>query len=204
MPVLVLVRHGQSSWNRRGLVQGQTLAPPLTPRGWAQAAAVAWRLRDLPLAGLVSSDQRRAEQTASVLARARGVVAVREPALRERALGVAEGGPAPLPTAWSGFRAGRLVDPDAAPPGGESVRQLLERIGPVLARLAEGAAERGGAVVVVSHGGVVRAARALVEHGWAAACAPGTPWPMVRNGDLVVLRAGELLQAQRVAPAAGC
>ncbi|MFC0082783.1 histidine phosphatase family protein, partial [Aciditerrimonas ferrireducens] len=183
MPVLVLVRHGQSSWNRRGLVQGQTLAPPLTPRGWAQAAAVAWRLRDLPLAGLVSSDQRRAEQTASVLARARGVVAVREPALRERALGVAEGGPAPLPTAWSGFRAGRLVDPDAAPPGGESVRQLLERIGPVLARLAEGAAERGGAVVVVSHGGVVLAA--LGVGGAAMTEAVQAAWASGRSRRLV-------------------
>jgi broad specificity phosphatase PhoE len=203
VPVLVLVRHGQSSWNRRGLVQGQTLAPSLTPRGWAQAAAVAWRLRDLPLAGLVSSDQRRAEQTVSVLATLRGVSSVREPVLRERALGVAEGRPAPLPSAWSGFWAGRLVDPDAAPPGGESVRQLLERTGPALARLAERAADRSGAVVVVTHGGVVRAARALVQHGPVTACTPGAAWPMVHNGAVVVLRVDELLQALQAAPVAG-
>jgi broad specificity phosphatase PhoE len=195
MALVVLVRHAQSVWNHRGLVQGQAAAPGLTPRGWAQAAQAAWALRDLPCAAVVSSDLRRARQTAAVLATLRGIDLELDPALRERSLGRAEGRAAPLPAAWTGFQGGRLWDPDAAPPGGESVRQLLARVAPRLEQLARRAARERGAVVVVTHGGVVRAARAVATWGDPGALVPGTPWPVVPNAARLLLPAADLLQA---------
>ena len=50
------------------------------------------------------------------------------------------------------------LDADERPPGGESIADVLARVGPALERLADGAGERD--LVVVSHGGAIRAALA--------------------------------------------
>ena len=66
MTRLVLVRHGQSTWNLERRVQGQTMAVPLTDLGREQARHAADEVARLVAAGTVvlSSDQLRAWQTA--------------------------------------------------------------------------------------------------------------------------------------------
>jgi broad specificity phosphatase PhoE len=54
--VLWLVRHGESTWNARGLAQGHDDQARLTSRGLRQARAVAIQLRDRPIRALYSSD----------------------------------------------------------------------------------------------------------------------------------------------------
>src|SRR5262245_40290829 len=81
---LLLVRHGQSTWNADGRWQGQG-DPPLSPLGERQAAEAAERVQAMD--ALWSSDLRRAWQTAEIIG-ARASLAVHlEGRLRERDAG---------------------------------------------------------------------------------------------------------------------
>ena len=70
--ILLLIRHGESTWNREGRVQGW-LDPPLSERGSQQAELLAERLRDQPLDALYSSPQQRAHATAQAIADLKGL-----------------------------------------------------------------------------------------------------------------------------------
>lgn len=72
MTRVVLVRHGQSSWNAAGRIQGQ-LDSPLSALGRRQAGAVADRLAGVGLAAVYSSPLRRAQETAVAVAQRHGL-----------------------------------------------------------------------------------------------------------------------------------
>src|SRR5580658_9426639 len=127
-PSLWLVRHGESTWNVAGLAQGQHDQAELTERGLRQASEAAWRFRDHPIRAIYASDLRRALQTAAAFAVVAGVAVFADARLRERSLGVLEGVPSvALGPAVTGLDGGRVVDPDARPAGGESVRDVYQR-----------------------------------------------------------------------------
>ena len=157
---LLLVRHGQSEWNAAGLMQGQTAHVPLTGLGHRQAAAAACELAELTHAGsgpgaLLSSDLRRAVQTAEHCADATGLPVRTTPALREQGYGVLEGRPSRElwdVVDWS--------DPHWSAEGGESLAQLHARVAGHLAELrADPPAE---VVALVTHGDTIRAVQAIV------------------------------------------
>lgn len=190
-----VVRHGESGWNRAGLIQGQSpLAPGLTETGRSQVAAAAATLQDAGVGLVLSSGLRRALDTGTILGQHLGVRVVVEPRLEERRLGSAEGRPsASYPAGPLGVADGRVVDPDAAPPGGESVRELVGRVADLLEELAR--RPGGPAIALSTHGGVVRAVRGLV-----AGEAPGTMrWGPVGNAAVV-----EVEVAERHLAAWGC
>src|SRR5688572_29468638 len=90
MASLLLVRHGQSTWNAARRWQGWA-DPPLSELGEEQAREAVPRLRPLGLVAVFSSDLVRARQTAAILADGLGLpfdeaVGV-EPGLRERSVG---------------------------------------------------------------------------------------------------------------------
>jgi probable phosphoglycerate mutase len=172
---LWLVRHGESTWNALGLCQGQLAGPKLTARGRRQAHRCARALRGEPIGRLVTSDLQRAVETAAPIAGLLGLDPVVDPGLRERSLGAAEGAPTEaLGAERSGVAGGRVVDPDAAPAGGESVRQLYDR---VVACTSEHLRHGQGDLVLVCHGGVVR-----VLLAWMAGDGPDAmAWPEVHN-----------------------
>ena len=178
---LWLVRHGESTWNALGLAQGHADQPELTGRGISQARDVARQLRDRPIGLVYASDLRRAVATAVPVAAALGLGVTRDPRLRERCLGVLEGTEfAQLPPALTGVAGTRVLDPDARPPDGESLRDMYRRV----ARFADdrlttaaGAAE----IAVVAHGGTLRVLTAYLR---------GIPvermtWEPVGNGSVV-------------------
>jgi broad specificity phosphatase PhoE len=155
-----LVRHGVTDGNRAGLVQGQTGGTALSAEGRRQARAAAAGLLSAGVhpAGVLSSDLERCRQTAGVLADALGLPVHLDPALRERSFGVLEGRRwNDVPGEAVGIVDGRVVDPGAAPPGGESVSDLAARVEDALRR----AAARPGPVVLVTHGGPIR----VLTHG---------------------------------------
>jgi broad specificity phosphatase PhoE len=159
-PDLWLVRHGESTWNTLGLIQGHRDDAVLTARGAEQAAAVAEQFRSLAVSALYSSDLRRALQTAAAFSEVLGVPVTRDARLRERSLGVLEGTPSAAATAErTGLDAGLVVDPDASPDGGESVRDLYRRVAAFCDDLARWPA---GDVVIVAHGGTLRVLRAYL------------------------------------------
>ena len=150
---LLLVRHGETTWNREGRIQGH-LDSPLTERGLAQAQAAAARLARERLDALYSSDLGRAQETARQVAAATSLRVRLDGGLRERSFGILEG------KTWDEIARdhpddARLLaeDPSHAMPGGESLVQFRVRVTDALRRLAR---EVGaGTIAVVTHGGVL-------------------------------------------------
>ena len=177
-PALWLVRHGESTWNVAGLAQGQHDQAELTGRGVRQASDAAWRFRDHPIRAIYASDLRRALQTAAAFAAVVGVPVFADARLRERGLGVLEGAPSTaLTSSVTGLDGGRVVDPDARPAGGESVREMYQRAAAFCGDMATTIGDGGdmgagggfpglpdaGDVVVVAHGGTVRVLAAYLQ-----------------------------------------
>jgi broad specificity phosphatase PhoE len=145
---LLLVRHGQSEWNADGRWQGQA-DPPLTAFGERQAADAAARVGAID--ALWASDLARAARTAAIIGARVGVDVVADTRFRERHAGEWQGLTRPeIEAAWPGYlRDGRR------PPGWEPETDVLERALDGCRAVAE--AFPGGRVLVVTHGGVVRA-----------------------------------------------
>jgi probable phosphoglycerate mutase len=171
-----LVRHAESEWNRAGLIQGQADAPGLTDAGHAEARRLAARLRSVEVDVVLTSDLRRAIETAETVASVLAAPLVVDRRLRERALGAAEGLPASMisPNAL-GVHGGLVVDPDCRPSGGESIRDVYQRVAALLHDLSGHPAADG--LVVVTHGGVIRVAMAIA----AGLSVASMPWPSLGN-----------------------
>jgi broad specificity phosphatase PhoE len=170
-----LVRHGESTWNTAGLAQGHNDQAELTSRGQRQAAEAAERFRDRPVRAIYASDLRRALQTATAFGRVVGLPVITDTRLRERSLGVLEGSPATaIGPGMTGLGDGRVLDADARPAGGESVRDLYRRAAEFCDDLRAGDLAAGdlaagdltsdeGDVLIVAHGGTVRVLEAYLS-----------------------------------------
>lgn len=155
---VLLLRHGQSTWNARGRWQGWA-DPPLSPEGEAQAAAAAVLLADAGetfAGGVVSSDLARARQTAEILASAMhlGPVAI-DAELRERDVGAWSGLTTDeIEARWPGWldawRRGELP----SPPDGEADDHFVGR---TLAAVERHGRAADGDLLLVVHGGLIRA-----------------------------------------------
>ena len=152
---LIVVRHGETEWNREGRIQGYYADSPLTGHGRAQAEAVAVRLAREGIDRIYCSDLGRTCETAAPIARATGVDVVRDPELRERSYGILEGRTfAEIATEYPEmYERIRSRDPEYAVERGESAVQFSARIVAAMERIA--AASPGKRVAVVTHGGVV-------------------------------------------------
>ena len=169
---LLLLRHGQSTWNGEGRWQGQA-DPPLSPLGEEQAAEAGSRLAELGFVAVASSDLVRARRTAEIIADRLGVgPVIVEPGIKEYDVGrwcglskpeIEEGWPGMI-AAWAG---GLL----ASTPGGEPRVAFAERIVAAVRRLAVSSPAGGdgadpGPMLVITHSGVVRTLERVlgVEH----------------------------------------
>ncbi|MBI3197042.1 MAG: histidine phosphatase family protein, partial [Rhodospirillales bacterium] len=154
-----LLRHAPTEWNALGRLQGLT-DTCLSPEG--EAAARRWRLPP-PADGWkrLSSPLQRARRTAELLQPSAAVTI--DSNLREMSFGVWEGRTLPELRAAGGtaFAAAEAAGLDFQPPGGESPRATMVRIG----RWARDLAAAGEPVVAVSHKAVLRALLALAT-GW--------------------------------------
>ena len=152
---LLLARHGETDWNRIGRWQGHA-DPPLNETGRRQAAELADRIAGDGIAAVYSSDLVRARETARTVGERLDLRVVEDPALREIDVG-----------SWSGLT--RAEVEQRFPQGyarwlggeighdGETREQLTERA--LKATLLIATRHPGGRVLVVTHGGVIRALR---------------------------------------------
>ena len=152
---VILLRHGETAWNREGRIQGYNADSPLTDAGLAQARALAARLAREGIDLLYSSDMGRARQTTAPIAAATALPVAYDPGLRERNYGVFEGRTyaeieTDFPADYARFR---KRDPEHAAPGGESAVQFDSRVSAALGAIAERAP--GKRIAVVTHGGVL-------------------------------------------------
>ena len=153
---LVLLRHGQTNYNLVGRMQGH-LDSELTEIGRAQAEAVAPAIALMVPDLLLSSDLRRAMDTADVIGVAAGVAVKVDPRLRETHLGDWQGRTVEeIERDWPGAIAAWRSDPGWAPPGGESRIDVVRRCLPVVEELDE-VVPAGGhtTAVLVAHGGMI-------------------------------------------------
>jgi broad specificity phosphatase PhoE len=153
MTTLLLARHGETDWNREGRWQGWA-DPPLNDTGRAQARELAEQLRSTPFDAVYSSDLARARETAEIVAAPHGVPVVADAGLREIDVG-----------SWSGLTRAELEErfPDGERPDGETRDQHSARVHAAVERIAR--ANLGRRVLVVTHGGTMRALRDQVTGG---------------------------------------
>jgi broad specificity phosphatase PhoE len=146
-----IARHGQTVTNREGRFCGHA-ETDLTELGRAQAAALADRLRETPLAAVYTSDYRRAIETAAIVVAGRELAPRVDPDLREVHYGewelqkeseIRRASPRQ-------YRLMRDEHPDWQPPGGERLAAVRVRTAAALRRIA--AAHPGQQVLIVSHG----------------------------------------------------
>lgn len=151
-----LIRHGQTSANMAGILQG-FLNTDLDETGIRQAECAAERLRDEKFDCIFSSDLKRAMQTAQIIARFHDLEVLPMKELREWHLGDLEGRPcAELKKQYPeimhcfGLDGGEVVVP-----GGESRLEFFRRVADCLESMAEKHA--GKRILLITHGGVLRA-----------------------------------------------
>ncbi len=152
--LLYLVRHGETAANTERVWHGST-DTPLSERGHAQAERVGDYLGETlgTAAALYTSHLQRARHTARPIGRALDLEARIDEDLGEYHLGSWEGRPYRELLEQEDFWRRIKQDPDFAPEGGESVRQVAERVAGAMRRIA--AAHLGESVVLVSHGGAM-------------------------------------------------
>ncbi len=152
---LLLVRHGQSTWNDQGRWQGQA-DPPLSPLGEEQAVEAASRLAGGGFRSVAASDLVRARRTAEIVAeRLRLGPVIVEPRIKEYDVGRWCGFTKDeIERKWPGMIAAWAAGLLASTPGGEQRVAFTERVVAGLRGLA--AVAPPGDVLVVTHSGVVR------------------------------------------------
>lgn len=149
---VLLVRHGQSEWNAGRVLQGQADVP-LSDLGRTQAESLAPVVNALAPGRAVTSDLVRASATAAIL----GHPGARpEPALREINVGIWQGRSIPDLVAeqaesYAGWRAGTY-----RPDGGEVWGTFVARVEGAIR--SEVRSDCTGTLLIVCHGGVIRAA----------------------------------------------
>lgn len=152
---LILVRHGQTSWNATGRFQGHSDIP-LCENGRWQAEALARALADEAIDAAYSSDLSRAVVTARVALASHRVDLRLDARLREFNFGRWEG------LTWGeiaargpgGHVSGRTDAREYEPEGGENFTQVCSRVAAFLANLRASTAKR---VLIVSHAGALHA-----------------------------------------------
>lgn len=155
---LIAIRHGETAWNVDTRLQGHMdIALNDTGRWQAKCVAQALAAAGEPIDALYASDLQRAWDTAGAIAQATGATVQAHPGLRERGFGTFEGHThAAIEAQWpeQALR-WRQREPHWAPPGGESLSAVRERVAHTVAELA--ARHLGGHIVLVAHGGVMDA-----------------------------------------------
>jgi broad specificity phosphatase PhoE len=153
MTSLYLVRHGETDWNAQRRIQGSTDIP-LNEMGRGQAETTGRLLARRDWDGIYSSPLSRAFETATIIS---GELGLGRPdtidAIAERNYGDAEG------LNWEQVE--ERFAGDTPVPGRETHREVAARVIPALIELAT--SRPGGALIVVTHGGVIRSVLNAVD-----------------------------------------
>ena len=160
MTTIYLARHGESDWNAANRFQGHS-DRPLTDLGREQARGLAGLVAAENVEAIYASPLSRALETARIVAARTGLAVVEDEGLREVDTG-----------SWSGLSRAevqerypegfeRWTSGGAGWEDGESYEEMAERVLAAVNRIA--AAHPGGRVLLVSHGGPIRAIQAAAE-----------------------------------------
>lgn len=177
--VLLLVRHGQSTYNVEGRLPGQLPGIPLTDEGRRQAHRAAVALSALPLSAIISSPLERAAETAEIIARGWGLTVRTDPRLMdtnvERWAGQKIDDVARNDPEWKRY----VANPDEPPEGAESFSSVQARA-VATAREALADPNNGEYIVLVAHGDVVK----LILAQYMNTPIPAVPYLAIGNASI--------------------
>ena len=157
MTRLILVRHGQTEANVNRRLQGQSDGA-LTSKGKRQAQELALHLKDMAIDRILSSDLRRAKDTAAAIAKYHNIKTITMPMLREWNCGELDGMPAEA--LKDALDQSNLPLPDFRPEGGETLREVQQRAENFLQGVQS--KYKGLKVLVCSHGDFIRMLMSLL------------------------------------------
>lgn len=153
--MIYAIRHGQTDWNKEGIIQGGGSDCPLNEEGFKQAQLLARRLKKFNIAKIYSSDLLRAKQTTEEINKVLQVEVVYSPLLRETNYGEVEGKKtadiAQIEKYVKICNAVDAGDNDACFPGGESRREVVQRFKKFLQFI-----EDDTNILISTHGGILR------------------------------------------------
>ncbi|WP_069132593.1 histidine phosphatase family protein [Rhodohalobacter halophilus] len=153
---LFIARHGETDYNKQGLLQGRGIDAPLNETGWDQARKLAGYLQQYPTDHLVSSSLKRSWQTAEPFRDSTGLDIRKDEGLDEMDFGIYEGVPyteavgdlVALKEIWE---SGNIDEPV---PGGESPLQVFERANGAVRKIMDQSSEE--TIVLILHGRLIR------------------------------------------------
>ena len=168
MPILIIVRHGQSTWNLENRFTGD-VDVDLTPLGEEEARKAGRLLKGYHFDKAYTSVLKRAIRSLDIILKETGnlhVPVIRTAALNERKYGDLQG----LNKAETEKQYGAKQilmwrrSYDVAPPNGESLKNTYDRVVPYYAKEIEPDLKKGNSVLVVAHGNSLRSLMMYLEH----------------------------------------
>ncbi|MDP3986603.1 MAG: histidine phosphatase family protein, partial [Nanoarchaeota archaeon] len=160
---LIIIRHGQSKANKKGIHQGQTVDSPLSKEGKRQAEIVAGKLRNEDVEAIYSSDLKRAFETAVELEKILNIRIVKDKRLREFDMGEFDKTPDKREELFKEFYKKELAKGtskyEIRPPEGENYWDFINRIKSFLEEIKK----HNKTVIVYSHGGSIETALNILE-----------------------------------------
>jgi 2,3-bisphosphoglycerate-dependent phosphoglycerate mutase len=155
MPILALVRHGQSLWNHENRFTG-FVDVPLTEQGRAEARQAAKALESLKFDVAYTSALTRAQETLAIILESLGqrIPVIRDASLNERHYGDLQGlNKEDAAKRWGDDQVKKWRRSyDVPPPNGESLEMTAKRVLPFYDRAISGDLRLGKNVLVVAHG----------------------------------------------------
>ena len=168
MPILIIVRHGQSTWNLENRFTGD-VDVDLTPLGEEEARKAGRLLKGYHFDKAYTSVLKRAIRSLDIILKETGNLhapVIRTAALNERKYGDLQG----LNKAETEKQYGAKQilmwrrSYDVAPPNGESLKNTYDRVVPYYAKEIEPDLKKGNSVLVVAHGNSLRSLMMYLEH----------------------------------------
>lgn len=161
MPQLVLVRHGESEWNKENRFTGW-IDIPLSPKGEEEAREAGEKLKGMHFDKAFTSVLQRATVTFQITAQTAGfqhLIAEKDEALNERMYGELQG--LNKDECREKFGAEQVHiwrrSFDIPPPRGESLKDTAERVMPYYFKRIEPMLKEGKNILIVAHGNSLRA-----------------------------------------------
>lgn len=160
MAYLILVRHGESEWNAKGLWTGLTDIS-LSEKGKEEARIAAQEIQDIPLDMVFTSDLKRAQETADIITHQ---LATNSPLIKNKALNERDYGELTGKNKWDlkkefGDEKFTLLRRsfDYPIPGGETLKDVYNRVIPYYKAIIEPKLKAGKNVLIAAHGNSIRA-----------------------------------------------
>ena len=152
---IYVARHGETTWNVEGRIQGRS-DPEITPKGYAQSLALLEQLKDRSISAIYASTLQRSVLTAEPIAKYLSLPIQKQTELDEISFGILEGKQLSnmdeeVRVEWERFKENRLA---YHIPGAENYTDVAIRLRPLMERILQ--IHKDQEILIVAHRGANR------------------------------------------------